>query len=82
MSPTEPLTFDWPAHITTAEVEIEVQYECLTIEVGDFEATATISISADDFDAFTDAQLQWLVDRCHEEINRRNSDQDAAEEIA
>ena len=71
MSTTETLTLHWPAHISTADVDIEVQYECLTIEVQDFEADARISISIDDLDAFTDAQLQWLVTNCTNELTRR-----------
>ena len=74
MSTTEPLTLDWPAYISIANVDIEVQYECLTIEVQDFEADARICISTDDLDDFTDAQLQWLVTNCTNELNRRTVD--------
>lgn len=68
------LTFDWQLHVDIpyADVDIEVQSNCVTVEVNDFEAETTITMNADLIDeCLSIAEVTILRDLCIDALNKR-----------
>ena len=57
-------------HIETADVDIEVQFNLVEIEVGDFDAYAKIVIDEDVMDELTDVQLLWLEHHANKRLQK------------
>ena len=69
-----PLRFDWQLHVDIpyAEVDIEVQSNCVTVEVNDFEAETTITMNADLIDeCLSIDEVTILRDLCIDALNKR-----------
>jgi hypothetical protein len=68
------LKFDWHlnVNIDRADVDIEVNYECVTVEVNDFEAETTITMNADLIDeCLSIDEVTILRDLCIDALNKR-----------
>jgi len=68
------LKFDWQLHVDIpyAEVDIEVQSNCVTVEVNDFEAETTITMNADLIDeCLSIDEVTILRDLCIDALNKR-----------
>jgi hypothetical protein len=63
-------------HIDRADVDIEVNYECLTIEVNDFNADTVVTFDKDMLDECLDTEdLLILQELCRKELARRTEDE-------
>lgn len=72
-----PNSFEWQLNVSidTAQVEIEVQYEVVDVEVQDFEADTSIFVDEDLLDECLDMDdLLTLKRICEAVIAKRNND--------
>jgi hypothetical protein len=72
-------SFKWHmnVHIDRADVDIEVNYECLTIEVNDFNADTVVTFDKDMLDECLDTEdLLILQELCRKELARRTEDEE------
>jgi len=70
-------SFKWHTnvHVDRADVDIEVNYECVTIEVHDFAADTVVTFDKDMLHECLDMEdLLILQDLCRKELARRNED--------
>tara|TARA_Y100001938_G_C8050020_1_gene411168 strand:+ start:842 stop:1096 length:255 start_codon:yes stop_codon:yes gene_type:complete len=78
--PTElPETFKWllKVYVDSADVDIEVNYECVTVEVNDFECYANVRVDEDLLDDCLDIDDLYTLKRlCETVIAKRLSDPD------
>ena len=68
------IEFMQDVHIETADVDIEVQYNYVEIEVADFDAYAKVVIDEDVMDELTNAQILWLEHHANKRLQKEVSD--------
>ena len=73
---SQPMSFKWnlDVHIQTANVDIEVNYECLTIEVQDFNADTCVTFDKELLDECLDMDDLFTLRRiCNAVIEDRKA---------